>query len=93
MTEIWILGLYGLGVMLGIGLATWLYSLYKNDVSGVDSLWPLMFLAGAPICAFLASSINERNLLLLALIVLSTNAFIPGKPRNKSALIEGGQLL
>ncbi len=35
----------GLLVLLGAGGLTWLLSIYKGDVSIVDSLWPLLFLA------------------------------------------------
>ena len=47
MSEIAISSLYALAVMLAMGVITWLYSLYRSDVSVVDSLWSLMFLAGA----------------------------------------------
>ena len=38
---------FGLAVMLALGFLTWLMSLRLRDVSIVDSLWSLMFLAGA----------------------------------------------
>ncbi len=68
MNEIWLTGFYGLGVMLAMGFITWLYSLYRNDVSIVDSLWSLMFLAGAITYAIFADNLTERNILLLVLI-------------------------
>lgn len=70
MTEIWLSGFYGLGVMLVMGLVTWLYSLYRKDVSIVDSLWSLMFLAGALTYAVSADNLTEGNLLLLVLIAI-----------------------
>jgi len=36
-----------LAVMLGAGALTWLLSVVKQDVSIVDSLWPLLFVLGA----------------------------------------------
>lgn len=70
MNEIWLTGLYGLGVMLVMGAITWLYSLFRNDVSIVDSLWTLMFLAGAVTYAMFADNFSERNILLLILITV-----------------------
>jgi len=46
--------LLGLAALLGLGLAGWLVSLKKRDVSIVDSLWSLMFLLVA-LVYFLAS--------------------------------------
>jgi steroid 5-alpha reductase family enzyme len=68
MTEIWLTGSYGLLLMLLMGLITWFYSLQRNDVSIVDSLWSLMFLATAILYAFAADTMNTRNLLLLVLV-------------------------
>lgn len=67
MTDIWLTGLYGLAIMLSMGILTWLYSLTRNDVSIVDSLWSLMFLAAAIFYAF-ADVMSMRNLLLLVLV-------------------------
>jgi steroid 5-alpha reductase family enzyme len=70
MNEIWLTGFYGLAVMLLMGFVTWLYSLYRNDVSIVDSLWSLMFLAGAIVYLMFADTVTERNILLMFLISL-----------------------
>ena len=39
--------LYGLGAILAAGILTWVISVWRRDVSIVDSLWSLMFLAAA----------------------------------------------
>lgn len=70
MNELWLAGLYGLTIMLGMGFFTWLYSLYRNDVSIVDSLWSLMFLAGALTYALIAEDFTGRNVLLLVLVTI-----------------------
>jgi steroid 5-alpha reductase family enzyme len=41
----WMLAFKGLAALLAIATATWLGSLAKRDVSIVDSVWPLFFLA------------------------------------------------
>jgi steroid 5-alpha reductase family enzyme len=79
MNEIWLNGIYGLAVMLIMGFATWLYSLYRNDVSIVDSLWSLMFLAGATVYLLLADTVTGRNILLITLVsiwALRLSAFL-----------------
>ena len=70
MNEIWSTGIYGLLVMLGMGVVTWLYSLYRNDVSIVDSLWSLMFLAGAVVYLIFADNVTAGNILLMVLVSL-----------------------
>lgn len=68
MNVIWAGALYGLGIMLVIGLLGWLYSLRRQNVNIVDSLWSLMFLAGALCYAFVAGSFSSASLLLLVLV-------------------------
>ena len=70
MSEFMEISLYGLGIMLLMGFATWIYSLIHNDVSIVDSLWSLMFMAAAFVYVFLMDSLTERNILLLVMISL-----------------------
>jgi steroid 5-alpha reductase family enzyme len=45
----WIIALQGLIVLMGIGGLTWLLSLVKRDVSIVDSVWSLFFLAAVSV--------------------------------------------
>ncbi len=61
---------YGLLVMLGLGFLTWLLSLYLRDVSIVDSLWSLMFLAAAAVFAGQATDAAVRSLIILGLVLL-----------------------
>jgi steroid 5-alpha reductase family enzyme len=57
-------------VILGVGVASWLLSVIKKDVSFVDSLWSLFFLIAALIFALDAQPISVRGKLVLALVVL-----------------------
>ncbi|HYQ91455.1 MAG TPA: DUF1295 domain-containing protein [Candidatus Competibacteraceae bacterium] len=41
----WMIALQGLGILLLVGVLTWLLSLVKRDVSIVDSVWSLFLLA------------------------------------------------
>lgn len=70
MTEIWLTGLYGLGIMLAMGSVTWVYSLIRHNVNIVDSLWSLMFLAGAFSYALVIDNFSATNVLLLLLLTL-----------------------
>ena len=70
MTEMWINAAYGLGVMMTMGLVTWIYSLFRRNVNVVDSLWSLMFLAGALTYASAAGGMTDHNVLLLVLVSL-----------------------
>ncbi|MDJ0741295.1 MAG: DUF1295 domain-containing protein [Gammaproteobacteria bacterium] len=62
--------LNGLGILLAMAAATWLLSLRLRDVSIVDSLWSLMFLAAA--IAYLAAVADPaaRALLVVGLVAL-----------------------
>lgn len=60
----------GLVVMAAGSVAFWLLSLAKRDVSIVDSLWPLMFLAGVGVYALAASSTGPRTALVVVLTAL-----------------------
>jgi steroid 5-alpha reductase family enzyme len=57
-------------VILGVGVASWLLSVIKKDVSFVDSLWSLFFLIAALIFALDAQPISVRGKLVLALVVV-----------------------
>ena len=70
MNEFWTTALYCLAIMLAMGFVTWLYSLYRKNVNIVDSLWSLMFLAGAFTYIVLAGELTERNILLLSLVTI-----------------------
>ena len=62
--------LYGLGGLLALGVAGWLVSLPKRDVSIVDSLWSLMFLAAAAIYYVAVDATGPMSVLVLAMVAL-----------------------
>lgn len=66
----WTTYLIALAVIFGMGVATWLYSLYARDVSIVDSLWSLMFLAAAILYAWQAPEQGWHTVFILALVAV-----------------------
>lgn len=62
--------LLALIVILGIGVASWLLSVVKKDVSFVDSLWSLFFLVAAGVFAVGVDSLSLRGVLVLTLVAL-----------------------
>ena len=62
--------LTALAVILGMAIFTWLASLRLNDVSFVDSLWSLFFLAAAVVLALATEALSARALLVLALVAI-----------------------
>lgn len=62
--------LLSLAIILGMAFITWIYTLPKRDVSIVDSLWSLMFLAAAIVFIAAHESINTRSLFIFTLIFL-----------------------
>jgi len=68
MTDLWQTYILGLSIMLCMGFITWLYTLSSDDVSIVDSLWSLMFLAGALSYAYSAGGLTAGSILLLVLV-------------------------
>lgn len=59
---------YGLAAMLVLAFLTWLLSLYKDDVSIIDSIWSLMLLAAGSIYLYAAPAMDSRNVLILCLL-------------------------
>lgn len=59
-----------LGVLLGLGCAGWLYSLWRRNVNIVDSLWPLFLLAAAAVYAALTPAHGPRTVLVLLLTAI-----------------------
>ena len=62
--------IYGLLAMLLLAFATWIVSVVRKDVSIVDSIWSLMFLAGAAVYASAAPEYGLRAQVILALLLL-----------------------
>lgn len=63
----WLDALY---VILAVGALAWLVSLAKRDVSFVDSLWSLFFLAAAAVFAAGAGDLAVRGQLVVALVAV-----------------------
>jgi steroid 5-alpha reductase family enzyme len=66
----WQTWLLALGAMLLLGSVAWLYSVWRRDVSIVDSLWSLFFLLAALIFAATTPGLGARGLLLLVLVAV-----------------------
>jgi len=62
--------LLGFTVMLGLAAATWLVSLAKRDVSIVDSMWSIFFLAGALVYLGAQAAATTRALVVIALVTI-----------------------
>ncbi|WP_295540485.1 DUF1295 domain-containing protein [uncultured Thiohalocapsa sp.] len=60
----------GLAVVLGMAVAAWLLSIPKRDVSFIDSLWSLFFLALTITYITLAPALTERAYLLLFIVTV-----------------------
>jgi len=60
----------GLAVGLGIGIATWLVSIAKRNVSIVDPVWSLFFLAMTLTYLILAPALGERAYILLFVVTV-----------------------
>jgi steroid 5-alpha reductase family enzyme len=60
----------GLTIILLMAIATWLLSVWKRDVSIVDSLWSLMLLAAGISYVATADMFNARSELILALLFI-----------------------
>ncbi len=62
--------LTALGLLLTFGIFGWLYSLYADDVSIVDSMWPMMFLLASG--WYFVSDLPEgpRAMLLLVMVTV-----------------------
>ena len=62
--------LIGFAIILTLAFTTWCVSLFKRDVSIVDSLWPLLFLAAAATYAATVPQPGPRTTLVLVLVGL-----------------------
>ena len=60
--------LQALLVLLAMGVVTWVFSIVKKDVSIVDSLWSLMFLAAALVYVFHTDAPVTRTWLMFVLV-------------------------
>jgi steroid 5-alpha reductase family enzyme len=60
--------LLGLAVIVALALATWVVSLFKRDVSIVDSMWSILFLAATIVYVAQSDVPSPRARLLLLLV-------------------------
>jgi len=60
----------GLGFILAFATAGWLVSLWRRNVSHVDSMWSLMFLLALAVYLAEAGSVGWRAVLVLTLVFL-----------------------
>jgi len=60
--------LAALAALLVFGAVFWVVSLYRNDVSIVDSLWSLMFLLAAILYSLSPAELGPRALLVLGMV-------------------------
>jgi steroid 5-alpha reductase family enzyme len=67
--ELLSVALAGLGLIVALGVLTWLASLVRHDVSLVDRTWGL-FIAGAAIVYAIRLPAGERSMWMLALVVV-----------------------
>ena len=62
--------LYGLYAMLSFALAGWLVSLYRKNVTHVDSMWSLFFVLAGFVYATKADVFSDRSIIVLVLVTL-----------------------
>jgi steroid 5-alpha reductase family enzyme len=62
--------LSGLAVMASLAVLTWVVSVFKRDVSIVDSLWSILFLAGTIAYAYTQMELTQRTWLVLILVAI-----------------------
>ena len=61
---------YAMSAILAVSFITWIVSLILEDVSIVDSAWPLMFLFGVVVLAFDVNDYNLRTQIILVMVLL-----------------------
>ena len=66
----WSAYLISLGALAAMAVSAWLYSVLRRDVSIVDSLWSLMFLACLLVYVWLADNTGPRAVLVTAMVAL-----------------------
>ncbi|MET0660013.1 MAG: DUF1295 domain-containing protein, partial [Steroidobacteraceae bacterium] len=64
----WSVCLLGLGAICGIAVATWIASLFKRDVSIVDSIWSVLIWAAGIVYVVTAPNVSVRAWLTIVLL-------------------------
>lgn len=67
---IWHIYLYGLYAMLAFGFIGWVVSLYRSNVTHVDSMWSLFFAIAAITYTSQTDALSTRAMLMLCLLLL-----------------------
>ncbi len=67
---IWQVYMNGLYALLAFGAAGWLVSLYRNNVTHVDSMWSLFLLIAGMVYASQVPEASDRSLIVLVLLGL-----------------------
>jgi steroid 5-alpha reductase family enzyme len=62
--------LNGLWAMLGFGLLGWIFSVFRNNVTHVDSMWSLFFLVAGFAYIESFSTISDRGILISCLVII-----------------------
>lgn len=57
-------------VIFAVSIVSWIFGIFKKDVSFVDSLWPLFFLVAAVVFALDVQTLSARGQLVLVLVVV-----------------------
>jgi len=66
----WQAYLSGLYLMLVFAFAGWLFSVYKRNVTVVDSMWSLFFLLATIVYIFHENGLTDRNILLIGMVLI-----------------------
>ncbi len=56
--------------ILAVGIGAWVYSVLRENVSVVDSLWSLFFLLAAMVFAASAPALSDRGVIVLVLVAI-----------------------
>jgi steroid 5-alpha reductase family enzyme len=66
----WQTYLSGLYLMLGFAVAGWIFSVYRRNVTVVDSMWSLFFLLATLAYVFHENGLTDRNIILIFIILI-----------------------
>jgi steroid 5-alpha reductase family enzyme len=64
----WNAYLTALGCTMAVGIAAWCYSLWRRDVSIVDSLWSLMILASLVVSLLASGTAHPRGMIVTLMV-------------------------
>jgi steroid 5-alpha reductase family enzyme len=64
----WLIYIDGLYALLAFGLVGWMFSIWRHNVTHVDSMWSIFFVLAALIYGWHMGYAGERNTLILVLV-------------------------